>query len=143
MRLLICGDRNWTDGAAIIEALRQMERAGGAIELIIEGDARGADKLAGKAAEYFEIPCIKFPALWDIYGRAAGPVRNAQMLKEGQPDVILAFHDYLYKSKGTKNMMQIANKASLQVIHASHVSSGLEHFTTEIYLNYNYYTVTP
>lgn len=144
MRLLICGDRNWVDGAGIIEALRQIERAGGTIELIIEGDARGADRLGGKAAEYFELPILKYPAPWSTYGNAAGPIRNRQMLEEGKPDVVLAFHDDILNSKGTKNMMEISHKAGLQVILASHMPSQIDHDEVgEISFNFNYYKVTP
>lgn len=60
---------------------------------------------------------IEFPALWDKHGRAAGPIRNTQMLDEGRPDLVLAFHRDLSESKGTRNMVEQSVKANLPVIH--------------------------
>lgn len=85
-------------------------------DLVIEGEAPGADTLAREAAEYFGIPVLAFPANWQKYGRAAGPIRNTEMLNEGKPDMVVAFHnDYLH-SKGTKNMVEQALKRGLKVV---------------------------
>lgn len=85
-------------------------------DLVIEGEAKGADLLASDAAFYFGIPVLRFPADWDKYGRAAGPIRNTQMLKEGKPDLVVAFHDNINASKGTLNMVQQARKQSVKVM---------------------------
>jgi hypothetical protein len=37
------------------------------------------------------------------------------MLTEGSPDLVLAFHDDLERSKGTKHMVGIARKAKVPV----------------------------
>lgn len=76
------------------------------IDVLIEGEAKGADRLAAQAARKLGIPVLPFPAGWNKYGRAAGPVRNTQMLREGQPDYAVAFHDNLAESKGTRNMTE-------------------------------------
>lgn len=55
-----------------------------------------------------------FPADWDKYGRAAGPIRNKQMLEyilEENP-IVAAFWDG--KSRGTKNMIDQASKADVE-----------------------------
>ena len=57
-----------------------------------------------------------FPADWKKYGRAAGPIRNKQMLNEGKPDLVLAFHTNIENSKGTKSMIQIAKKSEIKII---------------------------
>jgi hypothetical protein len=57
-----------------------------------------------------------FPADWETYGKAAGPIRNTQMLTEGNPDMVAAFHNDISKSKGTKNMIVQAKKAGIKVI---------------------------
>lgn len=56
-----------------------------------------------------------YPADWKRYGRAAGPIRNRQMLEEGKPDLIIAFHSNLAESRGTANMVKIARKAGIEV----------------------------
>ena len=48
------------------------------------------------------------------YWKAAGPARNREMLKE-KPDIVLAFHNDIEKSKGTKDMVMAANKAGIIV----------------------------
>lgn len=106
VRLLICGDRNWFEGAAIREILLQYKP-----EVVIEGEAKGADTLARIHAEKLNIPVLKFPADWQKYGRAAGPIRNSQMLKEGNPDVVVGFHNRIDDSKGTRDMLTRAKKA--------------------------------
>lgn len=55
----------------------------------------------------------RYPANWQRYGRAAGPVRNQQMLDEGKPDLILAFHQDIVNSKGTADMIRRANRAGV------------------------------
>ena len=103
MRLLICGDRNWNNRAAIHrEVLTNLDQ----IEVIIEGEARGADTLARLVAEELGIPVLRFPAQWEKYGRAAGPVRNKQMLDEGRPTQCFAFHTDIDNSKGTRDMVK-------------------------------------
>lgn len=84
---------------------------------IIEGGARGADSLGAQYAEEVGIPSRRFPALWGTYGKAAGPIRNTQMLKEGAPDLVVAF--LAPNSRGTKHMISIAEKAGVpvKVIH--------------------------
>ncbi len=57
----------------------------------------------------------KFPAAWDKYGKAAGPIRNQQMIDEGRPDFVIAFHSNVGQSRGTMDMLCRANKAGLVV----------------------------
>lgn len=117
-RILICGDRNWRDGYLIELFLRDLPPSTG--YTIIEGECRGADKMARLAAQRVGIPYLPFPAKWTEYGKAAGPIRNKQMLDEGKPDIVVAFHDDLEKSSGTKNMIEQAEAIGLPVIVVSH-----------------------
>lgn len=112
MRVLVCGSRDWTDGAAIQAAL-QAVLARGPVELVMHGDARGADRLAAGVAVELGLPVRAFPADWTHLGRAAGPVRNQRMLDEGQPSLVLAFP--LPRSRGTWDMMFRARAAGVAV----------------------------
>lgn len=90
---------------------------------LIEGGADGADDAAAAWAEdspmhsHNEHPDdppfehLKFKADWLSYAKAAGPIRNKKMLDEGKPDLVIAFHDDIDNSKGTKHMVGIAKKA--------------------------------
>ena len=51
------------------------------------------------------------PADWHRHGRAAGPIRNAEMAAEA--DALIAFWDG--QSRGTANMIKIAKDKGLQV----------------------------
>jgi hypothetical protein len=78
---------------------------------IVSGTARGADKFGEEIAEKFNISVKRFPADWDRYGKRAGYVRNEEMAKYA--DALIAVWDG--KSKGTKNMIDIAKKENLLV----------------------------
>lgn len=122
MRLLICGSRSWTDYPLILSTLRELHD----VEVVIEGDAPGADTLAARAAREFRIPVLPFPADWDRHGRAAGPIRNQEMLDEGHPDLVLAFSEDLNSSRGTADMVAQARRAGVPVRLLSH--SGVRSF---------------
>ena len=117
-KLLICGDRNWTDKERIREII--LGHRGIHEDLvIIEGEARGADSLARDCAKELGIPIESYPADWAQYGRVAGPIRNQQML-EAKPNVVNAFHDDIEKSKGTKDMVKRAEKAGIPTYVIGH-----------------------
>lgn len=139
--VLVCGDRNWAydfqknrgwkrgdnvpvatsareDYVLLIDTLDRLHEEIG-IDLIIEGDAPGADQLAGFWSRLRKVPNSSFPAKWAQYGRAAGPIRNTQMLEallayEG-PKRVVAFHRSLGSSKGTANMIAQASEQNLPI----------------------------
>ena len=111
MRLLVCGDRNWSD-RKLIAAMLALE----APEVVIHGGCRGADLMAGEVARSLGLAIEEYPAQWHRYGRGAGPVRNQQMLDEGQPDRVLAFHSDLSRSRGTADMVRRARAAGIPVV---------------------------
>ncbi len=112
MRALCCGDRNWSSYEIIRRELEKLDDN----TTIIEGCANGADSISGYIARQLKYRVLEFPADWKKYGRAAGPIRNKQMLDEGDPDLVLAFHTDIQKSKGTKNMIEQAEKRGIKII---------------------------
>lgn len=109
MRVLVCGSRHFKDYKLLEETLDKYKISG-----IISGTARGADSLGEDYAKLHDIPVVRFPALWDTYGRRAGPIRNSQMLKEGQPELVVAFR--ADNSRGTQNMIDQARKAGVKTV---------------------------
>jgi hypothetical protein len=109
MRVLICGDRNWDNVGVIMREVWKLPAG----SVVIHGCARGADTIAGEAAKKCGLDVLEFPAEWEKYGRAAGSIRNKQMLVEGKPDEVWAFHSNIVHSRGTLNMMQQADKAGI------------------------------
>lgn len=110
MRVLFCGDRNWTNRLMIIQAMHALTPS-----VVIEGEARGADRLAAECATELGIPVERYPADWDGRGLSAGYERNARMLVEGKPDFVAAFHSDIANSKGTRQMMALAHRAGVTV----------------------------
>lgn len=78
---------------------------------VICGMARGADTLGEKYAKENGYEVCYFPADWDKYGKAAGYIRNEEMADNA--DALVAFWDG--SSRGTKHMIDIANKHKLMV----------------------------
>jgi len=107
-RVLICGSRTFNDSNKMLKALRQHKPT-----VIIHGCAKGADEMAGKFAQQFGVKEEKYPAKWDKYGKAAGCIRNQQMLDEGKPDLVLAFPTE--ESRGTYDMIRRARQLGVQV----------------------------
>lgn len=119
-RVMICGDRNWTNYARILACVQKAHTTT-PIDVVIEGECRGADKMGRRAAEAIGLSVeagsiLTFPAQWDKYPNgAAGPIRNQQQLDEGKPTEVWAFHNNLETSIGTKDMVNRALRAGLDV----------------------------
>ena len=105
MRVLVCGGRTFDNWEAVH---RELHGIGPSV--IITGGAPGADRLAEKWANHNGIPLVVYPALWSR-GRKAGPERNAFMLHDSQPDIVVAFPG----GRGTADMVARARKAGLFV----------------------------
>jgi hypothetical protein len=108
-RVIVCGGRDYNDFTTLSAVLTAVHRRRG-IKEIIEGDAPGADKLAGVWANRNGVRCTRVPAEWDRYGKRAGPRRNHQML-DLKPDVVIVFPG----KRGTHHMMTIAREANIPV----------------------------
>lgn len=117
MRILICGDRNWENIEVIRFHMEKLQRLYGNYTLI-HGAARGADTIAGKVGEELGLTVESYPANWSKYGKAAGPIRNKEMLDSGI-DLVIAFHPRLEDSKGTRNMYKIAVNSGLSCLVVS------------------------
>ncbi|RQS39739.1 DUF2493 domain-containing protein [Burkholderia sp. Bp8990] len=112
MRILVCGGRTFSDTKLLTDTLDGLAAERGPIECIIHGAYRGADQLADTYARLRGLPCEPFPADWHKQGPAAGPIRNSRMLKEGRPDIVVAFKG----DKGTDDMVEKAKRAGVEVI---------------------------
>ncbi|EKS37803.1 SLOG family protein [Afipia clevelandensis] len=118
IRVLVCGGRHFNDALTLGSWLGGIHKQQG-ISLLIEGGAPGADFMARKFAEWQGIPTKTFEADWDRHGRAAGPIRNKQMLDDGKPDLVVAFEG----GQGTKNMVSQAVEAGVRVILATKITT--------------------
>lgn len=105
-RVLVCGGRNYADRARVYKVLDELRPS-----VVIHGAARGADTLAANWAYTRGVEQLPFPADWEAHGRGAGPRRNAKMLAEGKPDLVVAFPG----GNGTADMVARSRRAGVQV----------------------------
>jgi hypothetical protein len=127
MRVLVCGGRDYRNISAVRHALGALHAKRG-ITLIIEGGAKGADRLAREWAIANGIPFETEDADWKKYGKAAGPIRNGVMLAKYAPEGVVAFPG----NDGTADMVAKAEAAGLKVwrpIKDSRSGSGQFHDT--------------
>lgn len=114
MRVLVCGGRNFADRDLLTRTLNSLAKAN-VIDAVIEGNARGADRMAGYWARNRCIYNQKFGITseeWNRLGSAAGPIRNARMLAEGCPDLVVAFQG----GRGTADIVRQARSAGVPVM---------------------------
>ena len=118
--ICVTGDRNWKHEDVVHQALSFINEQI-PIKRIIHGGAKGADTAAGTWASSNNIECKVFSANWARYKKGAGPIRNSEMVKhlkdEKSQIMVIAFHDNLNESKGTKCMIKLTTEAGIEVLH--------------------------
>lgn len=115
-RVLVCGSRDFNNALNLFTTMDALH-VDYDFTIVIEGGATGADTFARRWAQGRGLLIQEHRAEWNKYGKAAGPIRNKQMLTEGKPDLVVAFpKGSLSESRGTKNMVEQAQKAGIPVI---------------------------
>lgn len=132
-RVLVTGSRNWPAPSQVwaeLDEIRGLLHPGDTIT-VVHGAARGADTAAANwckarartpGADIVEEP---HPADWQQHGRAAGHIRNAEMVALGA-DICLAFANG--DTPGTRGCVSAAARASipLRTIHPTRLAIDLE-----------------
>lgn len=120
VRFIIAGGRDFDDRSAfdvVLEGIRPTICGYTHIEIATGECPSGADKLGREWAMRNEIKYVPLPADWDRYGRGAGAMRNRTMAAWAAGGwnfgTLIAFWDG--KSRGTKNMIEEALKAGLEI----------------------------
>lgn len=108
VRVIVAGSR---EGVCYADVCTAIEQSGFSVGAVVSGGCRGTDKLGEDWAHNHDIPVFVYPADWNSHGRAAGPIRNATMANNA--DALVAVWDG--KSRGTKNMIDVARKKGLAV----------------------------
>jgi hypothetical protein len=75
------GGRDLTWPSELIASYLLSASRGRLVQSLFHGGARGADQAIASAADQLGWPQIACPAAWQQHGRAAGPIRNRQMLE--------------------------------------------------------------
>lgn len=114
--ICVTGGRSYTDRAKLDQVLTDI-----AVDVaesndhfvhveLMHGCASGADRLADDWARKRGTPVYRFPADWAEHGKAAGPMRNQQMV-DAKPDEVVAFPG----GAGTADMVRRAKAAGIRV----------------------------
>ena len=123
MKVIVCGGRDYLRYDVLANELTNLlnEYWHGEFNekpvTIISGGATGADFLTKVwyTCEFRDHPAVTFkeyPANWKAHGKAAGAIRNQQMLEEEGPiDLVIAFPG----GRGTADMITRAKKAGVPV----------------------------
>ena len=109
-RVLVCGGRNYHNRAYVFRVLDAVHEKHG-ISAMIQGVANGADYLGWQWADENDVGQCSYPADWKAHGRAAGVIRNQEMLVGSSPDVVIAFPGGI----GTADMVKRAKAQGVLV----------------------------
>jgi hypothetical protein len=118
MIVLVTGGRDFNDLAMAFDAIAAVHETT-PISVLVHGDAKGADTLAGNVAKELGINVVKCPANWIKYKKAAGPIRNAFMLDMFNIDLVIEFPG----GAGTADMVAQSRKRDIPVIPALDIIS--------------------
>jgi len=112
MKVIIAGSRTFDDYGLVKKFIVEAGKRRKIFPRIVFcGGAIGVDELGARWAEENDIPVIMFPADWATHGKAAGPIRNSEMLKEA--DALIAIWDGV--SRGTADMIRKAREKGIPV----------------------------
>lgn len=127
MRVIVTGSRDWTDRYAVYRALAGVcdefglwlppcnygNRLPSRRLVVVHGACpTGADAHADDWCLSEWLPAERHPADWEKHGKAAGFLRNKEMVALGA-DVVLAFQRKA--SRGTQHTINLARKAGIEV----------------------------
>ena len=117
MRILFCGSRDVDEnsqlGLLIWRTLLMINDEYGDIATIVHGNARGVDRTVDSWAKHLGLTVEAHDADWATHKKAAGPIRNREMLATGIDYVYAFTNKPLANSKGTADMVDIARRAGI------------------------------
>lgn len=116
VRVLVCGSRSIKEPRLVAEALNCVWALHGVmmqqhLTVIHGGCPQGPDAHASEwvtnVSRWYptQVSLEIYAADWDKYKKAAGPIRNSEMISK-DIDLVLAFWDRV--SRGTANMVELA-----------------------------------
>lgn len=112
--IFVCGGRDFDDTFALASALKAAARGHDKVVVVHGACPTGADKIADQWAFDEGQVAKRFHADWDAHGKAAGPIRNAEMLTYLKTaNLVAAIVCWDGKSKGTADMVRRLDEAKI------------------------------
>lgn len=112
-RVIVTGSRNWPFPAIVRETLDYVKQWQGDFQLIHGGCLTGADRMADAWARDLGWEPVVFEADWGRLKKAAGPLRNTQMVQAGA-EYCLGFPHPTERSSGTWDCLRKAKARRIQ-----------------------------
>lgn len=109
MKVIVTGGRDFEDKEMVARSLSALNPT-----LVVEGGARGADRLAREWAKANNVPFETVEADWSKFGKMAGHKRNRQMLELHPEATVLAFPG----GRGTANCVAQAEARKRNIVRA-------------------------
>ena len=110
--ILVCGGRDYWDALTVFGVLDKIHEKK-PIHRIVQGGAKGADTLAKVwALLQPDVKMEEYPANWKKYGKAAGGIRNGEMLDKEDIKGVIAFPG----GYGTADMIRKAKALNIKVM---------------------------
>lgn len=119
MIIAVTGGRDFNDRAWVMWALDRASSGLDDVQLVV-GDASGVDTWARLWALERGHQVRVFVADWSTHGRAAGPIRNREMLDQGRPELLVAFPG----GRGTADCIRAARERLIPVLMANRNAKG-------------------
>jgi hypothetical protein len=116
LTVIFAGDRD--SAICFEESITQELKSLPKYSIVIHGGCRGIDLYVEDLCKLYKVETCIFKIdeeKWKKFGKAAGPLRNKEMLDFTHIDMIVAFHPDIMMSKGTKNMMKQAYDRGIPV----------------------------
>ncbi len=113
--IVVTGGREFSDRALTGRALNHVMGCVDDDITLVNGTARGADRLAAEVARDLGWTVIDVPAEWNRYGKSAGFRRNTLMLTDYHPDVLIAFPG----GRGTAHTVSEAQRLGVPIRYAA------------------------
>lgn len=111
LKVAVTGGRDYEDASLVEDTLRMLYVQEGEFTLL-HGGAPGVDSFAKQWAIDSGFTSQEFPANWAAFGKAAGPIRNRDMVREA--DMLIAFPG----GRGTADCIKAATMAGVPVFLA-------------------------
>jgi len=131
--VLFTGSRDWKDRDSVRRVLESLREEHGLNLTVVEGGADGLDTIARELCHELGVDVITYWANWK--GRStpredggvsywAGPWRNQRMLDHARPNRAYAFHPFIDRSKGTKDMVGKLREAGVPTVVCTPTRKG-------------------
>ena len=134
MRVLVGGGRNFEDAERVHQDLVRLHWQK-PISVLIHGSVTGVGIAAEAWARCSGTHVVRYPPNWKLYGKKAEGLRDAFMIEDSRPDLVLAFPggrhtaDLIQKAIDAKIVVLTVQAGSAWIAETETGAEGVSHGT--------------